>query len=64
VRNGVNGFLVPVRDADALANALRKLIENAELRQEMGVRGRKIVEAEFSIERVVEETLDVYRELL
>jgi glycosyltransferase involved in cell wall biosynthesis len=64
VRNGENGLLVPVRDADALANALQKLIDNAELRQEMGVRGREIVKAEFSMERVVEETLAVYRELL
>ena len=61
VRNGENGLLVPVRDADALAHALQKLIDNAEMRQEMGARGREIVEAEFSMERVIAETLAVYR---
>jgi glycosyltransferase involved in cell wall biosynthesis len=63
VRNGENGFLVPVRDVDALASALRKLIDNAELRQEMGGRGREIVKVDFSVEKVLEETLAVYREL-
>lgn len=64
VRDGENGFLVPPRDAPALAEALRKLIKDAYLRREMGRRGRKIVEAEFSTERVVSETIAVYERLL
>jgi len=64
VRDGENGFLVPPRDAPALAEALRKLIKDAYLRREMGLRGRKIVEAEFSTDRVVSETLEVYDRLL
>ncbi len=64
VRDGENGFLVPVRDATALAEALRRLIEDAELRRRMGAKGREIAMAEFSVERVVSETLDVYRQLL
>lgn len=63
VRDGDNGFLVPVRDAEALALALRRLLENAVLRTEMGRRGREIVLEEFSLERVIAETLAVYREL-
>ena len=34
------------------------------LRREMGAGGRKLVEAEFAIERIVNETLPVNRELL
>lgn len=64
VRDGDNGFLVPVRDAQALAVALRRLIENAALRTEMGRRGREIVLAEFSQERVIAEILAVYGEFL
>jgi glycosyltransferase involved in cell wall biosynthesis len=64
VRNGENGLLVPVRDSRALAEAIRLLVENASLRTAMGAKGREIVLEEFSVERVVNETLGVYRELL
>jgi glycosyltransferase involved in cell wall biosynthesis len=64
VRNGENGLLVPVRDSRALAEALRLLIESAPLRAGMGLKGRDIAVQEFSIERVVRETLGVYRDLL
>jgi glycosyltransferase involved in cell wall biosynthesis len=64
VRHGENGLLVPVRDAEALAAALRELIDDPALRQQMGIRGREIAEAEFSIEKVAQETIAVYRSLL
>lgn len=64
VRDGVNGYLVPIGDALSLADALQKLIEDPELRRNMGARSREIAESEFSIEKVIAETLDVYRELL
>jgi glycosyltransferase involved in cell wall biosynthesis len=63
VRDGDNGFLVPVRDAQALAVTLRSLIDNVALRAKMGRRAREIVLAEFSQERVIAETLAVYQEL-
>ena len=63
VRNGDNGLLVPVRDAQALAAALRSLIDNPALRAEMGLRSRELVLAEFSREQVIAETMAVYREL-
>ena len=64
VRDGDNGFLVPVRDTQALALALRRLIENVALRATMGQRARAIVLAEFSQEQVIAETLAVYQELI
>ncbi len=64
VREGENGLLVPVRDSKALADALRLLIESAPLRALMAAKGREIAVEEFSVERVVNETLGVYRELL
>lgn len=60
VEDGANGLLVPVRDVSALALAIEKLLADPERRRAMGVVGRKIIEHEFSAERIVEETLGVY----
>ncbi|MCX7098534.1 MAG: glycosyltransferase family 4 protein [Methylococcales bacterium] len=64
VRHEENGLLVPAKDVDALALAIRRLIADKVLRQTMGARGRELVEAEFSIERVIGQTLQLYQELL
>ena len=64
VHAGENGLLVPARDATALAAAIRRLIENPDLRHRMGVAGRVRAESEFGIERVVHRHLEIYRELL
>jgi glycosyltransferase involved in cell wall biosynthesis len=60
VTNGVNGWLVPVRNSDALANALETLITNPELRHKMGQAGREIAMNQFSMVKVNNETLAVY----
>jgi len=64
VRHGENGLLVPPRNPEALADAIATLLGNASLRAQMGARGREIAVQEFSEERVVGETLSVYRDLL
>jgi glycosyltransferase involved in cell wall biosynthesis len=62
VCNGVNGLLVPVRDIVALTEALGRLIDDAELRRQMGVQSRLRAEKEFGLETVIEQTLAVYHE--
>ncbi len=64
VRNGDNGYLVPINDFKSLADALQQLLENPDLRCKMGARGRIIAESEFSSEEVIQKTLAVYEELL
>lgn len=64
VRQSENGLLVPARNASALAEALQCLIENPVLRQHMGAKSREIALAEFSVEKVVADTLAVYQRLL
>ncbi len=60
VDDGVNGFLIPVRDSEALAEKLRILIENKELRIKMGKAAREKAEREFSLENVVKKHLEIY----
>jgi glycosyltransferase involved in cell wall biosynthesis len=64
VQHNVNGLLVPVRDAPALADAIRLLLQSPSLRQRFGRAGRLIVEREFAEHLVIEQTLGVYRRLL
>lgn len=64
VHHNENGLLVPPHDSKALADALKVLIKDPELRAKMGARGREIVEAEFSEEIVVKQTMEVYERLL
>lgn len=63
VDDGVNGFLVPVKDSEALAQKLRILIEDKALRNRMGKAAREKAEREFSIENVIENHLEIYSRL-
>jgi len=64
VRNGDNGLLVPVRDAQSLAWACRLLLENAALRKEMGARSRERAVREFTRDYVMAQILELYGSLL
>ena len=60
---GVSGVLVPVKDPSSLAEAIIFLIENELIRKNMGRAGRLLAEKEFSIVRVVESHMEIYRGL-
>lgn len=64
VNEGVNGFLVPVKQSEPLADALGKLVQDADLRRKMGERSREKAIAEFDVTLVVQETFAIYEELL
>ena len=53
VINERNGFLVPVKDATAVANAIEQLAKNEPLRRSMSAEARKMAEANFSVKTVV-----------
>ena len=63
VHDGVNGLLVPPDDAAALAEAVLRLAGDAGLRAALGAGGRRLMAEAFSVERMVEGNLSVYREL-
>lgn len=64
VRHGTNGLLVPPKNPAALAEAIARLLNDAALRAEMGRHGREIAVNEFSEEKVIQQTLALYRQLL
>jgi glycosyltransferase involved in cell wall biosynthesis len=63
VREGVTGFLVPPRDHQAMADAIVKLLKDAELRRRMGEAGLARANAKFSAERMVADTLRIYERI-
>jgi glycosyltransferase involved in cell wall biosynthesis len=64
VVDGVTGFLVPPRNAPALAAALKKLIDDPDLRARMGAAGRERTAQNFADAVVCEKTLLVYEALM
>jgi glycosyltransferase involved in cell wall biosynthesis len=60
VENNVNGLLVPVRNAQKLAEALERLINNPELRLLLGKQGREIALNKFSTFHINQQILAVY----
>ena len=64
VRNSENGILIAPKNTQAIVDAIITLIDNPEIRQEMGVAGRRMIEQDFTEEQVVSETLSVYELLL
>ncbi|MFO8192649.1 MAG: glycosyltransferase family 4 protein [Bacillota bacterium] len=64
VREGENGFLFPPGDAGRLCEALSELLSKPELRREMGAEGRRRYREYFTLDRMVEETVNLYREIV
>ncbi len=59
VRDGVNGFLVPPRDPDALYAAMLRFVVEPGLAEQMGAASRKIAETKFDVDGVNAELLSV-----
>ena len=63
VVDGYNGYLIPVKDSDTLAEKLNLLFEDENLRQNMGRNSRILAEKDFSIENVIHRHLEIYSQL-
>ena len=64
VTDGMNGYLVPIKDSDALAEKIKALIDHPEWRLQMGMASRRVAEENFSVDSVVENHLTIYNELV
>jgi len=64
IEPGVTGVLVPVRDAVALAEAIKALVSDRARCQAMGEAGRALAERAFDVREVVAAHLRLYDELV
>jgi glycosyltransferase involved in cell wall biosynthesis len=64
IRDGIDGFLVEVGDADALSDRLAELARDPERRAQMGADGRERVLGRYAVERLVDDIDRLYRSLL
>jgi len=63
VHDGETGLLVPMRDPEALARSIKLLLNNKEKAKEMGEKGRRRVEENFTIEAHVKKVESLYQAL-
>jgi len=64
VVNGETGYVVPPNDPETMAQKVLCLFKNEKMRKEMGMAGRRRIEKDFSVDKMVGETAEVYEKLL
>lgn len=64
IKNGYNGFLVPVKNYKIMAEKMLYFIENTDEIKKMGNNGRRTIEEKFSIEKWAKEIISTYNEIL
>ncbi len=63
VVDGETGFLVPVRNPSALAQAIEKLLDNPRQAESFGRNGRQKILEEFAVEKVLDSTFGLYSKM-
>ena len=64
VDDGINGIKVPIKNIRATADAMEKLIQSKELREKMGIEGRKKVERLYRWEDNLQQMIALYSNAL
>ncbi len=64
VKDGENGFLVPPKSPQVLAEKIKYLLNNPQRAREMGIAGKLLVEGSFSLQKMEHEYLDLYQKLI
>ena len=59
VKEGVNGFKVPIANVEALAEKMIWFIENSNQIESMGIESRRMVEEKFDVRKVNTIMLDI-----
>jgi glycosyltransferase involved in cell wall biosynthesis len=63
-RDAETGYVVPPRDAPALRDALARLLGDPALQKTMGAAAAKRISSAFTLERMIDDTLSLYRDVI
>ncbi|HLT72995.1 MAG TPA: glycosyltransferase family 4 protein, partial [Cyclobacteriaceae bacterium] len=64
VKDGINGYLVPVGNTQEAAERIADLVDSVELRSTFGRRGRELVTQKYSLDLLCEQMISLYREVV
>ena len=63
IRDGKNGLMIPVNDAEAISQAIRKILDDESLRRKLAANARHTICERFTPEKELEANLAVYHRL-
>lgn len=64
IQDGINGFVVPIKDFESLAGRICRLMAERELAERFGTAGRRMVEQSFTKKHMTKNHLDLYNKML
>ncbi|MCK5305655.1 MAG: glycosyltransferase family 4 protein [Candidatus Omnitrophica bacterium] len=64
IQDGLNGYIVKVKKHNDLADRIIRLLKDADSARRLGSNGRDMVLRSFTIEKMVDDTIDVYQQVM
>ena len=64
IKDGLNGFLVPIGDSQALARKILYLLNNPAKAKEMGENGRRMVKEKFDQQKIIKKIVKFWQDLI
>ena len=63
IKDGKNGFLVPIKDSEALAKKILFLLKNPDKMKEMGQKGREMVKKNFDQDKIIKKIINFWKRI-
>ena len=64
IQDGINGYVVPIKDFESLAGRICGLLSEDRVRDDFGRTGRQMVEHQFTKEIMTDHHIEVYDNIL
>jgi len=64
IQDGINGFVIPVRDFESLSSRIIQLLANDNLRHRFGYTGRQMVLSHYTKEIVTKNNVQIYKNVM